>query len=184
MRQINIINTQGQTLVTKEVIQASDIAKAFKECWSDGLTFKHVDIPKTLSDFNNEYKCQVRSILYVEDEELLGLTTKKFAEKLGHCYHSVLSAEEAIEIVSKQPSLFNVVFVDKNLPGLNGEEFAIKLKSFNPHIRIFIVTGDPDSVDKESVVKYVERIIAKPFRFEHLKNIVGTFDGSDTKDVA
>lgn len=184
MRQINILNTQGHTLVTKEVTQASDISKAFKECWNDGLTFKHVDVPRTLSLFNHEYKCQVKSILYVEDEELLGLTTKKFAEKLGHHYHSVLSAEDAIRLISKQPYLFNVVFVDKNLPGLNGEDFAVKLKSFNPNIRIFIVTGDPDSVNFTSVSKSIERVIPKPFRFEHLKNIVGTFDGSEIKEAA
>lgn len=184
MRTINILDTQGQTLVTKDVYQASDILKAFKECWQDGLTFKHVDIHNSLSHFNHKNKCHVRSILYVEDEEILGLTAKKFSEKLGHFYHSVSCAEDAIKLISKQPYLFDVVFVDKNLPGLNGEDFSIKLKSFNSSIRIFIVTGDPSSVQPSTISKGIERVISKPFRFDHLKNIVGTFDGSEIKEVA
>ena len=184
MRLINILNHQGQILLSKEVSSPTDVTKAFKECWNDGLSFKHVDVHTTIVKFNLEHGCHVKSVLYVEDEEILGLTTKKFAEKLGHFYHSVLTAEHAIKIISKQPRLFDVVFVDRNLPGLNGDEFAIRLKSFNPALKIYIVTGEPQNVQQKILKCGIERVIVKPFRFECLKNIVGTFDGTEIKEIA
>lgn len=52
------------------------------------------------------------------------------------------SGEKAIDMVASQP--FDVVFMDLNLPGLDGLNASLEIRKVLPDVRIIIVTGQVD----------------------------------------
>ena len=80
-----------------------------------------------------------RKILVVDDEkQILSLYGEVF-RLAGFEVHSAETAEDAYELFKKEK--FWVLFLDLNLPGMNGVELCKKLKSEYPMIVPFAVTG-------------------------------------------
>ncbi|MBW3022370.1 response regulator [Candidatus Woesearchaeota archaeon] len=80
-----------------------------------------------------------RTILIVDDEaEIRNIFEQAFSQK-GYEVRLSESAEEALEIL-KQGNI-NVMFLDLNLPGMNGIELCKQIKKMNPIAIIYAVTG-------------------------------------------
>ncbi len=80
-----------------------------------------------------------RTILIVDDEtEIRNIFEQAFSQK-GYVVRSSESAEGALEIL-KQENI-NVIFLDLNLPKMNGIELCKKIKKMNPIAIICAVTG-------------------------------------------
>lgn len=139
-----------------------------------GLDETIIDIESSIKLINKENNLDVKAILYVEDEGILRDITQTFGEKVGHYIKTVPTAEKAESIIKKNPNLYSIVLLDKHLPGVDGDDFAIKLKQFSPNVQVCIVTGDKLSVRKDFVSNGIDRIIEKPLNFNIFKNTVGT----------
>jgi CheY-like chemotaxis protein len=141
---------------------------------SSGFKRKDIDLEKTIKKINKQYKLNIKAILTVEDDATLRSILSKYGERSGHYIEAVESAEDAEKLVRKHPYLYNIVLLDKNLPGLDGVSFGVKLKEFAPQIKAFGITGDIDSVDSEYALTHgFERIIEKPISLDAFKNATG-----------
>ena len=94
-------------------------------------------------------------------------------ELLTECVHvnaDVVEAEDAIEALSlyaRRP--FDVVLTDFNLPGMQGDELAEELKSFDPAQRVILITGYAQHVKlKRQALIFVDEILPKPCTLEQL----------------
>jgi len=80
-----------------------------------------------------------KRILVVDDEaQIRDLFTMVFS-KAGYSVQTVGSAEEALEIMAKTP--FPVLFLDLNLPGINGIELCRRIHKGWSMSVCFAVTG-------------------------------------------
>ncbi len=80
-----------------------------------------------------------KKVLVVDDEvAILKMFKQAFSNK-GYTVRSAESAEEALEVL-KQDSI-HVMFLDLNLPGMNGVELCRQLREKRPIDIIYAVTG-------------------------------------------
>ena len=80
-----------------------------------------------------------RKLLVVDDEESIRDMFEEAFSRAGYLVQSAESAEEALEILKKEN--IHVMFLDLNLPGMNGVELCKQLRKDRPMDIILAVTG-------------------------------------------
>lgn len=106
-------------------------------------------------------------VLVADDSIPSKMATTIMLEKLG-C--KVISAEDGIEALTKaQQSVFDLIFLDERMPGLNGSDVANKLceeGQLNRHTPKIALTGITEADDitalfKKGITHYLEKPITK-----------------------
>jgi CheY-like chemotaxis protein len=88
---------------------------------------------------------------------------------------SFLHAEDALEILKyKTENYPDAIFLDINMPCMNGWEFLDSLCVLNISIDVYMLTSSIDSRDQDKASKYtqVNDFISKPLREERLRLII------------
>jgi two-component system chemotaxis response regulator CheY len=81
-------------------------------------------------------------ILVVDDEEPLSEMMLEVLQIQG--YHHVESASNGEEGYEKYKALHpDLVIMDIEMPVMDGYDSSSKIKSFDPHAKILVLTGDP-----------------------------------------
>lgn len=117
-------------------------------------------------------------ILFCDDNpNILNQLQDYVAEYFAHIggfmpeYEAYTSGEQLLE----KESLADIVFLDVEMPGLNGIHVGAELKRRNPACKIFIVTSYPDYLDEAmrfQVFRYLSKPIDKTRLFRNLKDAV------------
>jgi YesN/AraC family two-component response regulator len=97
---------------------------------------------ETLSLDDLEFTLLVDStseILVVDDEDVMQVVFKNLFEE-GKCHLEFASSgEQALEMLKERE--YNLVIVDKNLPGMSGIELIPEARKIRPYSEFIIVTG-------------------------------------------
>ncbi|MCA1793473.1 MAG: response regulator, partial [Desulfobacteraceae bacterium] len=80
-------------------------------------------------------------ILLVDDESSISHLEKQMLERLGYHTTSFIGSKDALAAFETDPSQFDLVLTDMNMPHLNGMQLAKKLIAVRPDIPIIICTG-------------------------------------------
>ena len=80
-----------------------------------------------------------RHILVVDDELAILTALEKVFSRAGYRSYLAETAEEALGILEKEN--INVMFLDLNLPGMNGVELCRKIRKDRPIAVIHAITG-------------------------------------------
>ncbi|MCP4106657.1 MAG: response regulator [Desulfobacteraceae bacterium] len=81
-----------------------------------------------------------KKILIVEDDQLIRYVFEEGFENAGYTVKTAEHAEQALDIL-KQDDAIQVMFLDLNLPGMNGIELCKIIKKDNPLSTVYAVTG-------------------------------------------
>jgi len=84
-------------------------------------------------------KVSAKKILVVDDEPEIRNILDQALTRSGYAVRSVESAEAALDIL-KQDKI-KVIFLDLNLPGMNGVELGRQIRKDNPMAVIHAITG-------------------------------------------
>ena len=105
-------------------------------------------------------------VLIVDDEEQVANT---YSLRLGEAYDTevALSGEEALRTID---STFDIVLLDRRMPGMSGEEVVEEIRSRGLECRVVMVTAiDPDfDITEMDIDDYV----VKPIEKEELQEVV------------
>ena len=107
-------------------------------------------------------------ILIVDDEELARSRLQRMLKTLG--YESVRlaqNAEEAIELAKEE--LFELIFLDINMPRISGLELGYELKYISPNSSIIFQTAYEEHALKAFDIGAVAYLV-KPYSIEQLQN--------------
>jgi signal transduction histidine kinase/CheY-like chemotaxis protein len=110
-------------------------------------------------------------ILVVDDDHDVRQLLVNMISSLGHA--SMVADRGATGLVAIEQSKPDLVLVDFAMPGMNGAEFAEKLRERFPRMPIVFVTGYADTGMIESAADRDALILRKPFRSFELKAILG-----------
>ena len=80
-----------------------------------------------------------KKVLMVDDEKMIIELYRQVFSEAGYLARTAESAEEALEILKHDQ--FFVIFLDLNLPGMNGVELCRKIRKEFPMAIIYAVTG-------------------------------------------
>ncbi|MGN2248160.1 PAS domain S-box protein [Frateuria sp. GZRR35] len=113
------------------------------------------------------------TLLIVDDDELVLLSTMAMAEDLGHVVHAVRSAEEALAYVDAGGDV-DVVVTDQAMPGMTGIRLAGLLRERVPGMPIVLASGYADlpGAPLPDLVR-----LSKPFTRRDLHRAIGDAAG-------
>ena len=85
----------------------------------------------------------------------------------------VILAENGVKglrIFSNNPASFDVVFTDRRMSGMWGEEVVFKIKKISPQTRVVLISGD-DSKEALRVAKTAgaDEVLFRPFKNEEIR---------------
>jgi DNA-binding response OmpR family regulator len=117
------------------------------------------------------------TVLIVDDDQAIADTLAAIFRIHGYAAHVAYSAEQAIDrIASSTPDL---ALLDVNLPGMNGIELAIVLKSNHPNCHLLLVSGHESTsglLEEAARKGHIFDILAKPIHptviLERVKGLI------------
>lgn len=83
---------------------------------------------------------RAKRVLLVEDEVLLRMSTTDMLERLGCSVDGVGSGEAALELLAREGG-YDLLVTDVGLPGMSGEELAVKVRQQYPTLPVVIASG-------------------------------------------
>ena len=119
-----------------------------------------VDGPKAPPDKGGEL-----SILVVDDDDEVRETLAEILAFFGYGVTQAASGEEALPLLSADPSIAMVI-TDIQMPGMSGLELAATVQRQRADVRVIVMSGyfHPQSVS--------QRFLRKPFRMQDLATAV------------
>ena len=90
------------------------------------------------------------TILLVEDDALIAMSTAGLLEDLGHRVLEASRGSEALDILREQPGV-DLVITDYSMPGMTGAEVARAARALRPDLPILLATGYADLPDAEEM---------------------------------
>ena len=104
----------------------------------------------------------VKTVLLVNDEADIRITTRWFLTNFGYAVISAVSAADALALFD--PKVHDVVVTDNSMPGMNGAEMAHIIKLRSPSTPVLMYTGlAPDDLS------CVDLLIQRPAHMLALK---------------
>ncbi len=119
-------------------------------------------IPPTKTESSRKLR-----ILVADDELILRKLYADALELEGHQVILCHDGEEALEIFSKDPHQFDLVFTDQEMPKMTGTQLCQKLLNLRPDLPVFLITGYSPVVSMDNFQKFgFCRFFMKPFDFD------------------
>jgi CheY-like chemotaxis protein len=117
-------------------------------------------------------------ILVVEDEDHLSQLLTELLEFRG--YQDVQVANNGHDGVEKYKATRPfLVFMDLEMPVMNGYDSSREIKMYDPSARIVLITANPRSPFAQKTIEegYASQVIPKPFRFDDLFDAIDRTTG-------
>ena len=113
-----------------------------------------------------------RTVLLVEDDEVIRATTAELLQGSGYVVVDAASAEDAMTALQTVP--IDVLVTDVNLPGASGPAFAAKARALRPGVGIVFATGDTAAVPSGTGAV----LLAKPYGTDALQAAIAAARGT------
>jgi DNA-binding NtrC family response regulator len=110
-------------------------------------------------------------ILIVEDDSLIQGSLVAILESEGYETFVASTAKKAQEMTNND--FFNLILLDVGLPDMTGIELSKNIRDTTPRMRKILLTGYSNGqLDDESIKKYADEYIVKPFDPDKLLDII------------
>ena len=105
----------------------------------------------------------------MDDDDLFRGTAKPLLEVLGHRVQDASSGPEALRCL-KAGQEADLVILDLNMPGMDGEETLGRLRSLRPDLPVLLATGNADDRIPAILQQFPRvQILMKPFTIQEMK---------------
>jgi GAF domain-containing protein/ActR/RegA family two-component response regulator len=112
-------------------------------------------------------------VLVIDDEPVVRGTLEDMLRQQGH--HVVAADDGPSGLARFQEQAFDLVMTDLAMPGMSGWQVAQAVKAARPDIPVVLVTGwGVELPPGELRVHGVDRVLAKPFEYEEVRDAVAS----------
>ena len=120
---------------------------------------------------NSEVEFTGKKILIIDDNHINQLVTKKYIERYGIKAKSADDAVEGIEMLKNES--FDLVFMDLNMPKINGLEATSMIRAFNKEVKIIILSATEVRELRDKIKGYaINDFLSKPYKTKDLYNLL------------
>jgi CheY-like chemotaxis protein len=109
-------------------------------------------------------------VLVVEDNEMVGAFATQLLNELGYETSWAASAEAALKLLGDQPDLYDALFSDVVMPGMNGVDLAREIRRTHPGMPILLTSGYSDVLAQEQ--RHGFSLLQKPYSVEELGTLL------------
>jgi len=104
------------------------------------------------------------SILLVEDETTILLTTQRMLESLGYKVFATASPIEALQLAERHKGHITLLLTDVIMPGMNGPELVQQIVPRDPGLKHLFMSGyTANLIEKQGIKASLTDFIQKPF---------------------
>lgn len=123
-------------------------------------------------------KVTVSRILLVDDEENIAQAGRLVIENYGASVKIAQNGEAALEIISKDPSAFDLVITDQTMPKITGLQLIKKIRKLSPVLPIILTSGTLTPLQEKNVLNdgHIE-YLAKPWLPQQLIDAIVKVQG-------
>jgi len=108
-----------------------------------------------------------RKVLVVEDNAVNQVVAARFLAKLGATVTVVANGEEAVDAARAEP--FDLIFMDCQMPVMDGFEATRQIRAFQPTLPIFAMTANASTEDRDAcAASGMTGFLVKPVTQEQL----------------
>ncbi len=120
---------------------------------------------------------KVSNVWFIDDDEVNNMLSERMIKKHFPDIKasSFLFAKDALDLLSKKnEEIPEAIFLDINMPEMDGWEFLDGFEKLNLSIPIYMLTSSIDPKDQETANHYscVKDFISKPLKEERLKTSI------------
>ena len=112
-------------------------------------------------------------VLVVEDHYINQVVIQTLLEKLGVAHAIVSTGEEGVKYVNANP--VDLVLMDLNLPGIQGDEATAQIKSIKPELPVIALTADAITKPASLYEKGLDDVLTKPVDSNELVRVLNQF---------
>jgi signal transduction histidine kinase len=106
-------------------------------------------------------RAEPQRVLVVDDEPRVAATVTQFLEQAGHTVAACASGAEALALLADRP--FDLAILDRAMPGMNGDELALRIKAQSPMQPVIMLTGFGTKMKADDECPSgVDLVVAKP----------------------
>ena len=110
---------------------------------------------------HHKFKIMKIKILWADDEIDLLKPHIIFLENKGYEVIPVVSGSEAVDVIKNNH--IDIVFLDENMPGLNGIETAKRIKTINQNIPVVMITkSEEEHIMDDAIGSNIADYLIKP----------------------
>jgi CheY-like chemotaxis protein len=106
-------------------------------------------------------------VLIVDDQAMVAQSLKMALEFARYEVQTAEKGRDALALF--EPQKFAVIFIDFEMPEMNGHEFASIVKARDPHQPIILVNAYADSIMNMDPLPQVDMVIGKPWSLKELR---------------
>ncbi len=107
--------------------------------------------------------------LLVDDEEVVRQILREYLVGDGHTVETAANGHEALDKLPK--TAFDVVILDRAMPGLNGDQVAIAIKELKPELPVILLTGFGNMMQAAGETPHgVDLVLGKPVTIAGLRS--------------
>lgn len=127
--------------------------------------------------FANRIEIEAKPELHVlgaEDDQSLRALEEVMFRRLGIDFTAVPGGQEGLAMIRENPSRFNAVISDRDMNGMNGEEFLAEVKRIKPDVVTALVTGRKFTEEELEEMRRVgvDHYINKPFDLQTIEALM------------
>jgi two-component system, NtrC family, response regulator HydG len=166
---------EGVRVILMTAYGLEDLKRAALDEGAVAFLPKPLDLEKTI-DLIAEVK--ETAILVVEEDESIADTLSNELTEQGYRVTVTASPHDALELVEQ--IRFDLIFLDVNLPAMNGLELYMAIKEITPGSVAIMITGMEAEFEKlaqEAVKRNAYTIIRKPLDIDHVLGMLSRFLG-------
>ncbi len=163
--------SQGVGALLQKPIRPGNLLQAIEETLAGGAKPIATPPPFAVTVVNLARQTPLR-ILVADDNQVNQLVAKRILERFGYAPDLVSNGLEALEAVQRQP--YDVVFMDVQMPEMNGHEATQRIRATLPAERqpwvVALTAGTLDG-DREICLQHgMNDFLSKPIRFSDLED--------------
>lgn len=103
-------------------------------------------------------------ILFVDDEEALGVVAGTMLQRLGYNVTVMKDSIEALELFASRPDRFDLLVSDHTMPHMTGLSLILEARRIRPKLPVVLCSGYSDTINEETAVDFgIEHYVQKPF---------------------
>lgn len=121
-------------------------------------------------------------VLLVDDEALLRRSANRLLVHLGCTVVEASDGDDAVDVIRKEPTGFDLVLMDVTMPRMSGVVAAKQMLELSPSLAVVLSSGySRDSLDAEGSLPASVRTLGKPYRVDDLERVIREAVGQTTK---